>query len=60
MFIAPIFLMYPAPSGAACKRNAPKGYKHGAPTEHFAAQDDQAKTTFCAKPTNTKEITNEH
>jgi len=24
MFIAPILLMYPAPSGAACKLNAPK------------------------------------
>ena len=50
MFIAPQFLRYPAPSGAACKRNAPKhmalrwsakvmvleSYKHSAPLEHFA------------------------
>ena len=51
MFIAPKFLTYPAPSGAACKRKPLKhmalrwsaqlfcvyGYKRGAPPEHFAA-----------------------
>ena len=31
MFIAPIFLMYPAPSGAACKLK--RSEAHGAPLE---------------------------
>ena len=52
MFIAPKFLRCPAPSGAACKRNAPKhmalrwsakvmvleSYKHSAPLEHFPSR----------------------
>ena len=49
MFIAPKFLMYPAPLGAACKTESLRhmalrwsaglikigGYKHCAPLEHF-------------------------
>src|SRR5688500_10587420 len=50
VYSSPNFLRYPAPLGAACKRNAPKhmalrwsakvmvleSYKYSAPLEHFA------------------------